>query len=135
MSNVAFALLVMGVYTLVQIAENIWLRPQVMRYALRLHPGLVIIGVIASLLLAGVLVTLLIVPLIGSALAIGHYVHARLLDLPPWPSEVVPAASEEAAGSPSSATVDMNRAPDSFEAETATAFDAANPQRERATAD
>lgn len=84
-SPAVFALIIAGIFILIQAAENIWLRPIIMKYALQLHPGIVIIGVLSSLVLAGILITLIIVPLMGTSMILGRYLHARLLGLPPWP--------------------------------------------------
>ena len=52
---------------------------------LRLHPAVVFVAVIASLAMAGILTALIIVPLIGSAMVVGHYLYCKILDIEPWP--------------------------------------------------
>ena len=79
LSNELFTLLVLAIYQGIQIVENLYFRPRVMKVALKLHPAVVIIGIVASLTLAGILVTLIIIPLIGSAIVVGRYVHARMM--------------------------------------------------------
>ena len=88
LSNAWFALVVIALYTLVQLVENIWLHPRIMGHSLRLHPGLVFVAVVGALTLGGALVALIIVPLIGSAIVVGRYVHRRILGLGPWPEAV-----------------------------------------------
>jgi len=88
LSNAWFTVVVVALYTLVQLVENVWLQPHIMGRTLRLHPGLVFVAVVGALALAGALVTLIIVPLIGSAVVVGRYVHHRMLGLEPWPEPV-----------------------------------------------
>ena len=49
--------------------------------------------------LAGALVALIIVPLIGSALVVGRYVHRRVLGLGPWPEPVDSPSTDTSSGS------------------------------------
>lgn len=82
-----FILLLLGVYTAVQQVDNLWLRPQFLGKQLRLHPGIVFVGLIGALALSGVLGALVIVPVIATGKVIGRYVHRKLLGLPPWPEK------------------------------------------------
>ena len=82
-----FGLIVAALYFLVQQAENIWLRPQIMSHNLRLHPGVVFVGVIGALAVQGILAAVLIVPIMASAAIIGRYIHAKLIDRSPWPED------------------------------------------------
>lgn len=84
-SNFWFAVLVIVLFGGIQAVENVWLRPRIMSNSLRLHPAIVFISVVSSLALAGILVALIIVPLIGSALVIGRYLYCKILDVDPWP--------------------------------------------------
>lgn len=93
-SNYIFALLVGVIFLVIQQIENIWLRPQIMGQALRLHPGLIFVGVIGALVLSGVLGALVIIPIMASASFLGRYIQAKLLGEPPWPEEAQP--TEEA---------------------------------------
>jgi predicted PurR-regulated permease PerM len=92
-----FVVVVIALYTLVQQVENIWLQPRIMGRRLRLHPGLVFVAVAGALALGGTVVALIIVPLLASAGAVGHYVHRRVLGLEPWPEAVdtSPSISQE----------------------------------------
>jgi predicted PurR-regulated permease PerM len=85
LSNAWFTVVVVALYTLVQLVENIWLQPRIMERSLRLHRGLVFVAVVGALALGGTLVALISVPLIGSAVVVGRYVHRRMLGLEPWP--------------------------------------------------
>jgi len=93
-----FAILVVALLGLIQMVENIWLRPRVMGHSLRMHPAVVFVAIIGTLALAGVLVALIIVPVLGSAAAVGRYLYAKILDIDPWPEEApagVAAVPEE----------------------------------------
>ncbi len=73
------------VYALVQQVDNLWLRPQLLGNRLRLHPAIVVIGLIGALVLSGVLGAIIVVPMIASAKIVGTYLHRKLLGLPAWP--------------------------------------------------
>lgn len=87
--NLLFALIVVGIYSGIQIVENLWLRPRVMGHSLQIHPAIVFIAIIASLALAGILTALIIIPVIGSVAVIGRYLHRKIFDLEPWPDVAV----------------------------------------------
>ena len=72
-------------FGVIQTIENIWLRPRILGNSLKIHPALVFIGVMGSLGLAGVFLTLIIVPLMGTAGKLWNYIRARMLGLDPWP--------------------------------------------------
>jgi predicted PurR-regulated permease PerM len=97
-SNLWFTVLVLALYSAIQTAENIWLRPRILGNSLRLHPAIVFVAVIGSLALAGVLMALIIVPLISSLFVIGRYVYCKILDVDPWVQDTaVPSLPLEAA--------------------------------------
>ncbi len=83
-SNLLFALLVLSLLTLIQVVENIWLRPRIMSNSLNIHPAIVFIAIIASLALAGVLTALVIVPVIVSVGIIVKYIYFKLFEMDPW---------------------------------------------------
>lgn len=86
-----FTLLVLTIFSLVQTIENIWLRPRIMGQSLNLHPGVVFVAIIGSLSLAGILAALIVVPVVKSTAVIGRYIHAKIMDAPPWPDEEITA--------------------------------------------
>lgn len=103
-----FAILVVALLSLIQLIENVWLRPRIMGHSLRMHPAVVFVAIIGSLTLAGVLVALIIIPVLGSAGVIGRYVYAKILDVDPWPEAVppgVPAAPTVASATEGESTV------------------------------
>lgn len=88
-SNLVFAIIVLSIFVLVQGIENIWLRPRILGNSLRIHPALVFIGVMSSLAVAGVFVTLFIVPLMGTVGVLWYYLRARMLGIDPWPDDMI----------------------------------------------
>ena len=99
LSNGSFTVVVVALYTLVQLVENIWLQPRIMERSLRLHRGLVFVAVVGALTLVGALGALIVVPLIGSAKVVGRYVHLRMLGLEPWPEPVDSPSADGSSGS------------------------------------
>jgi phosphoglycolate phosphatase-like HAD superfamily hydrolase len=87
LSNFWFGVLVLGIYTVIQQAENAYLVPRIMSRRLQLHPVVVFIGVLAGGLLAGAVGVLLAAPIIATARVLLSYVYAKLLDQPPFPPE------------------------------------------------
>ncbi len=83
LSNGWFALLVIGLYVVIQQLENNFLVPRIIGRSLNLHPLVVIIGAIAGAKLAGILGIFLAAPILASLRIVGNYVHCKLLDLEP----------------------------------------------------
>jgi predicted PurR-regulated permease PerM len=98
LSPLWFMLLVLAIFTLVQLVENVWLRPRIMGQSLNLHPGVVFVAIIAALSSAGILAALIVVPVVKSTAVIGRYIYAKIIDIPPWPDEdgtaPIPSQSE-----------------------------------------
>jgi predicted PurR-regulated permease PerM len=84
LSNGWFALLVIGLYVVIQQLENNILVPRIIGRSLNLHPLVVIIGAIAGASLAGVLGMFLAAPILASLRTLGNYVNCKLLDLEPF---------------------------------------------------
>ncbi len=95
LSPFGLILLLILIYAAVQQVDNLWLRPQLMGKQLRLHPGLVFIGLLGALGLSGVLGAIVVVPCLATAKVVGRYVHHKLLGLCPWPPEHLDAIGEE----------------------------------------
>jgi predicted PurR-regulated permease PerM len=88
--NVPFALLVIGVYVLIQFIENQFLVPYVMGDAVDLPPLVVLIGALAGALAFGILGALLATPVIATGNLIFRYTYRKILEpapLPPPPEE------------------------------------------------
>jgi len=86
-----FALLVTGLYILIQQVENNYLVPRIIGRSLNLHPLVVIVAVVAGANLAGVLGALLAAPTLASLRVLVGYTYRKLLDEPPFPVPAVQA--------------------------------------------
>jgi predicted PurR-regulated permease PerM len=84
LSNFWFALLTVGVYILIQQIEGNLLLPRVMGSRLRLHPLVVLIGIIVGASLGGILGMLIAAPTIATLRILGRYVFGRLYDRDPF---------------------------------------------------
>lgn len=90
-NNFGFALIVVGIYFVVQQLENNILVPRIIGSSVNLHPVVVIIGVAVGLNVGGILGALLAAPIIASLRVLGGYVHAKLLDNPPFENSTLSA--------------------------------------------
>jgi predicted PurR-regulated permease PerM/GNAT superfamily N-acetyltransferase len=79
-----FAVLVLGVYLVIQQIEGNILLPRVMGQSLNLHPLVVLVAVILGGNLAGVLGMLLAAPTVATLGILGRYVYCRLTDQDPF---------------------------------------------------
>jgi predicted PurR-regulated permease PerM len=95
LSPFGLILLLYLIYVAAQQVDNLWLRPQLMGKQLRLHPGLVFVGMIGALGLSGVLGAIIVVPCMATVKVVGGYIRHKLLGLAPWPPEHLAAASAE----------------------------------------
>ena len=94
-SDFWFAVLVLGIFLLIQQIENIWLRPQIMGNTLQINPGLIFAGVLGALAITGILGAIVVIPLMATIKFIGRYVHKRLLDEDPWLDPLIEIAGED----------------------------------------
>ncbi len=83
-NNLGFALITVGIYFLIQQMENNILVPRIIGDSVNLHPIVVICAVAVGLTVGGILGALLAPPVVASFRVIGSYVHAKLLDYPPF---------------------------------------------------
>ena len=84
--NALMALIVVGLHVVFQQVDLNYLIPRIIGRRVHLHPMVVILGIVAGALLAGVLGVLLAAPTIASARVLGRYLKAYLFDLQPAPS-------------------------------------------------
>ncbi|MEW5988664.1 MAG: AI-2E family transporter [Chloroflexota bacterium] len=91
LSPFIFALIVLGVYVLIQQIENIVLVPRIIGRSLSLHPLVVFVGALAGASVAGILGILLAAPLLGTARLVFLYIYRKLRDLPAFPDATAPA--------------------------------------------
>ncbi len=85
LSNFWFAVLVLGVYLVIQQVENNVLLPRILGQSLNLHPLVVLVAVIAGGSLAGVLGFLVAAPMMATLRVLGDYIYRRLTDQDPFP--------------------------------------------------
>ncbi len=85
LSNFWFAVLVAGVYILIQQVEANLLIPRIMGRGLNLHPLVVLVAVILGGSLAGVLGVLIAAPTVATLRVLGEYIYRRLTDQEPFP--------------------------------------------------
>jgi len=83
-SNLGFVAITVGIYFLIQQLENNILVPRIIGDSVNLHPIIVICAVAVGLTTAGILGALMAPPVAASFRVLGSYVHAKLLDYPPF---------------------------------------------------
>jgi len=84
--NFWFAVLVAGLYLLLQLIENNFFVPRILGRNLNVHPLAVMIGILAGGQLAGILGILLAAPTLATFKVLGTYILNRLYDRDPFPS-------------------------------------------------
>jgi len=92
-----FALLVVGLYVVIQQVENNYLVPRIIGSSVNLHPVVVLLGVVAGASLAGVLGIFLAAPVLATVRVVARYCYDKLQDKPiplPVPQPVQPEAQE-----------------------------------------
>ncbi len=90
-NNVGFALITIGIFFLVQQLENNILVPRIIGDSINLHPIIVICAVAVGLSSGGILGALLAPPIVATFRVIGSYIHAKLLDYPPFAGRPLPS--------------------------------------------
>lgn len=88
--NWAFALLVIGLHLVYQQFDLNYLIPRIIGHSVHLPPLVVILGIVAGAVLAGVLGILLAAPTIASSRVVARYIYANLFDLDPFPPSTPP---------------------------------------------
>lgn len=87
-SNFGFALIIVGIYFVIQQVEGSVLVPRIIGDSVNLHPVIVIMGVMVGLSAFGILGAFLAAPTLASMRVVGGYVHAKLLDYPPFQTPI-----------------------------------------------
>lgn len=82
--NVSFALITIAIYFIIQQLENNIIVPRIIGDSVNLHPIVVICGVVVGFSVGGVLGAFLAAPVVATMRVIGGYIHAKLLDYPPF---------------------------------------------------
>jgi predicted PurR-regulated permease PerM len=75
-----FALLVLGLYALIQQVENNFLAPRILGGSVKLHPLVVMVGAIGGYALGGIVGAFLAAPVIGTLKVLGGYVYDKLIE-------------------------------------------------------
>ena len=84
-----FAVLVAILYLLIYQFENYYLVPRIIGHHLKLHPLIILMGVVAGASFAGILGVLLAAPVMASLRHIFRYIYFKLVDRPPFPDEAI----------------------------------------------
>ncbi len=87
-SNLVFALIVVGFYVIVQLVENQLIVPNIMGDAVDLPPLVVLIGTIAGAGAFGILGALLATPVIATGNLVFRYIYRKILEEQPEPPPV-----------------------------------------------
>lgn len=83
-NNLGFALITVAIYFIIQQLENSIIVPRVIGGSVNLHPIAVICGVVIGFSVGGIWGAFFAAPVIATLRIIGGYVHAKLLDYPPF---------------------------------------------------
>ncbi len=86
-NNFLFGLLVVGLYVVLINIKNIWLRPYIIGRSVNMHEAIVFVAIIGAVFFTGVVGAFIIVPVLASLAVIWHYLHARILGVPPFAAE------------------------------------------------
>lgn len=81
MPNGWFAVLVVGLYVMIQQVESNFLAPRIIGASVKLHPLVVLVGAIGGATLGGILGAFLAAPVIGTARILGEYVYKKLVEV------------------------------------------------------
>jgi predicted PurR-regulated permease PerM len=87
-SNVVFALIVVGAYVVIQQLESNVITPRILGGAMSVSPLAILLGILIGFSAAGVLGAVIAVPVVSSGREIILYVRAKLLDEEPFPDGV-----------------------------------------------
>ena len=109
--NWVFAIIVLLMFVTIQTIENIWWRPRIMGSSLKMHPSLVFIGVMGSIALSGIFLTLIIVPVMGTVGVLWRYVRARMIGISPWPDDVDPPHENRPINTPAPSDIESSKLP------------------------
>lgn len=100
LGNFWFAVLVAGVYFVLQLIENNFFVPRILGRSLKVHPLTVMIGILAGGQLAGILGILLAAPTLATLKVMGIYILNRLYDRDPFPEPSEPEEKKPAKQEP-----------------------------------
>ncbi|MEK7278323.1 MAG: AI-2E family transporter [Chloroflexota bacterium] len=87
LSPLAYALLVLAFFLVIQQFENNFFAPRIMGEHLNLHPIIIMVGAIMGASVGGILGLLLAAPVLATLKLVGRYAWRKMLDLPPFSDE------------------------------------------------
>jgi len=88
MNNLVFGLIVVGIYVVVVQAQANIIAPKVMGRAVRLSPVIIMISLIVGFNVAGLVGSLLAVPVVATAKLGISYLYAKVVDREPFPDRI-----------------------------------------------
>ncbi len=94
LTNFQFALVVLIFMIVVQQIENNILVPKIVGDSLKVHPIIILLGVLIGGSIAGIIGAMLAAPIIATLLILLSYIWNKLNDLPPFPEEGDGAAKD-----------------------------------------
>ena len=89
MTPLAFTVLIVGIFFIIQQVENFILVPRIMGESLDIHPLVVFIAMLAGGILAGFFGVLLASPIVATMRLVGGYVYSKVIEVAPPQTEVV----------------------------------------------
>jgi predicted PurR-regulated permease PerM len=95
-----FALLVVGVYVLIQQVENNSLAPRIIGRSVKIHPLVVLMGAIGGYAVGGIVGAFLAAPVIGTLRVLGQYLYRKLTEMETPAQAPVETATGEGETSP-----------------------------------
>lgn len=95
LTNFQFALVVLIFMIVVQQIENNILVPKIVGDSLKVHPIIILLGVLIGGSIAGIIGAMLAAPIIATLLILLSYIWNKLNDLPPFPEKRNEAAKEK----------------------------------------
>ena len=98
MNNFIFALIVVGIYVVVVQAQATIIAPKVMGRAVRLSPVIIMISLIVGFNVAGLIGSLLAVPIVATIKEFVSYLYAKVVDREPFVNGDGIGENEEVAG-------------------------------------
>lgn len=97
-SHVTFAIVIIIFYIVVQGLENYFVVPRVLGEAVKIHPLVVIFGVLVGASVWGILGALLAAPVIATGKQIVSYMLYKIIDKDPFPPDEIPRTVPEPIG-------------------------------------
>jgi predicted PurR-regulated permease PerM len=96
-----FALLVLGLYALIQQVENNLLAPRIIGGSVKIHPLIVLVGAIGGYSIGGIMGAFLAAPVMGTFKILVQYVYGKLTEVEAVPEPSTGKTASEVAGADS----------------------------------